>query len=116
MFGLYVDARKHDILWKMGRRLGLYRDILDVADGIQEELGPDTCGYSNMELSREVDKLDPVGFTVIQAEGNTRSISLSTFVSDIDISSLQSFGMYYGRRAVTDNVTRVVVEVKPQPL
>jgi hypothetical protein len=113
MFGLYVDARKHDILWKMGRRLGLYRDILDVAEAIQEELGPYTCGYSDRELSREVDKLDPVGFTVVQGEGNTRNISLSTSVSDIDINSLQSSGMYYGRRAVTDNVTRVVVDVKP---
>ncbi len=82
MFGMYVDAKKHDFLWQMGRRPGVYRDILDVAEAIQEELGPDTCGYSDKELSREVEQLDPVGFVGMQTEGNVHDIRLSTRVCD----------------------------------
>ena len=83
MFGMYVDAKKHDLLWQMGRRPGIYRDILDVAETIQEELGPNTCGYSDKELLRVIKKLDPIGFIGIQREGNMQNIRLSTSVSDI---------------------------------
>ncbi|ERF68237.1 hypothetical protein EPUS_02693 [Endocarpon pusillum Z07020] len=82
MFGMYVDAMNHDFLWQMGRRPGVYRDILDVAEAIQEELGPDTCGYSDKELSREIDRLDAIGFVGLQ-EGNVQNIRLSTRISDV---------------------------------
>ncbi|KAF7505381.1 hypothetical protein GJ744_001002 [Endocarpon pusillum] len=81
MLGTYVDARKHDFLWQMGRRPGIYRDILDVAEAIQEELGPDIWGYSDKELSREIDHLGAIGFVGVQGSG--QDIRLSTRISDV---------------------------------
>lgn len=89
MFGMYVDAKKHDFLWRMGRRPGVYRDILDVAEAIQEELGPDTCGYSDKELSKEIEKLGPVGFDVSQKQGNMEDIRLTTGDSKAAADNLQ---------------------------
>jgi hypothetical protein len=59
MFGLCVDAKKHNSLWQRGRRPGVHRNILDIGEAIQEELGPHTCGYGKEELSAEIEKLDP---------------------------------------------------------
>ncbi len=94
----------------MGGRLGLYRGILDVAEVIREELGPDTCGYNDKELSRHIEKLDPVGFTVVQGESNTRNVGLSIGVSDIDVDSLRDWDMPCARRVDSDSTTRVIVE------
>lgn len=99
MFGLYVDPKKHTFLWQRGRRPGVYRNILNITGAIQEELGPDTCGYGEAELSREIEKLDPEGFGLFQGEGNLQNISLSTRVSDKDIDSLQTCSMVFGKRA-----------------
>jgi len=76
----------------------VYRNILDIAGAIHEELGPDTCGYGEAELSREVEKLDLVGFGLFHGEANLQNISLSTHVSDKDLDSLQSCSMAFGRR------------------
>jgi hypothetical protein len=62
MFGLWFDAQKNGLLWRSGRRSGLYRDILDVSNALQEALGPDTCVYGNPELTKEVEKMRFVGF------------------------------------------------------
>jgi hypothetical protein len=62
MFGLWFDAQKNGLLWRSGRRSGLYRDILDVSNALQEALGPDTCAYGNPELTKEVEKMRFVGF------------------------------------------------------
>ncbi|KAF7504147.1 hypothetical protein GJ744_002665 [Endocarpon pusillum] len=79
---MYTDARKHNLLLQMGRRPGIYRDILDVAEAIQDQLGPDTSGYSDKELSREIGKLNPIGFDVTQQEGILWEIRLTTHISD----------------------------------
>jgi hypothetical protein len=54
MYGLWVDACRKSQLFQAGRRLGLYRGILDLAEAIRDELGPDTCAYSDAELKKAI--------------------------------------------------------------
>lgn len=62
MFGLWHDGQKHSLLWRGGRRPGLFRSVLDIANTINDSLGPDTCAYSDKELTEAIRKLDPVGY------------------------------------------------------
>jgi hypothetical protein len=54
MYGLWVDACRKSRLHQAGRRLGLYRGILDIAEALQNDLGPDTCAYSEAELEKAI--------------------------------------------------------------
>jgi len=54
MYGLWVDASRKSQLHRAGRRLGPYRGILDIAEAIQNDLGPDTCAYSDAELRKAI--------------------------------------------------------------
>jgi len=54
MYGLWVDASRKSQLFQAGRRLGLYRGILDLSEAIRDELGPDTCAYSDAELKKAI--------------------------------------------------------------
>ena len=54
MYGLWVDACRKSQLFQAGRRLGLYRGILDLSEAIRNELGPDTCAYSDAELKKAI--------------------------------------------------------------
>jgi hypothetical protein len=56
MYGLWVDASRKSQLHRAGRRLGPYRGILDIAEAIQNDLGPDTCAYSDAELRKAIKK------------------------------------------------------------
>jgi hypothetical protein len=95
MFGLWFDAQKNGLLWRSGRRSGLYRDILDVSNALQEALGPDTCDYGNAELTKEVEKMGSVGFEAV-SNGSTGYIALRH--EPAGCASLRNHGVEYGRR------------------
>jgi hypothetical protein len=75
MFGVWFDAQKNSILWRVGRRSGAYRDILDISNALQEALGPDTCAYSDAELTKEIKKMGPVEFEAV-CDGSTGYVAL----------------------------------------
>ncbi|KAF8536980.1 hypothetical protein BDD12DRAFT_257469 [Trichophaea hybrida] len=54
IYGLCVDVCRKSRLHQAGRRLGLYRGILDVAEALNDYLGPDTCVYSDTELRKAI--------------------------------------------------------------
>lgn len=56
MYGLWVDAGRKSQLHQAGRHLGIYRGILDVAEALNNDLGPNTCAYSDTELIKEIGK------------------------------------------------------------
>jgi hypothetical protein len=95
IFGLWLDAQKNGLLWRSGRRSGLYRDILDVSNALQEGLGPDTCAYGNAELTKEVEKMGSVGFEAV-SNGLTGYIALRH--EPAGCAGLQNYGVGYGRR------------------
>ena len=95
MFGLWFDSQKYGLLWRIGRRSGLYRDILDVSNALQEALGPDTCAYGNSELTKKVAKMSPVGFEAV-SEGSTGYIALCH--EPVGCAALVKHGVEYGRR------------------
>ncbi|RDW77887.1 hypothetical protein BP5796_05739 [Coleophoma crateriformis] len=95
MFGLWFDAQKNGLFWQMGRRSGLYRNILDVANALEDALGPDTCAYNDDELTTAVEKLEPVGFEAV-ANGTTGFIALRH--DPVGCSALRSSGVEYKRR------------------
>lgn len=53
-----VHCATNSLLWRNGRRSGLYRDILDISNALQATFGHDTCAYSNDELTKEVGKMN----------------------------------------------------------
>jgi len=56
MYGLWVDAGRKSQLHQAGRHLGIYRGILDVAEALNNDLGPNACAYSDTELIKEIGK------------------------------------------------------------
>ncbi|KAF8542603.1 hypothetical protein BDD12DRAFT_802777 [Trichophaea hybrida] len=56
MYGLWVDACRKSQLHQAGRRLGIYRGILDVAEALNNDLGPNACAYSDTELIKEIER------------------------------------------------------------
>jgi hypothetical protein len=95
MFGLWFDAQKNGLLWRSGRRSGIYRDILDVSNALQEALGPNTCAYGNAELTKEVEKMGLVGFEAV-TDGSTGYIALRH--GSVGCTALRNHGVEYGGR------------------
>ncbi|KAH8151364.1 uncharacterized protein LAJ45_04566 [Morchella importuna] len=59
MFFLWLDACLHSQLYQAGHRIGKIRAILDVAESLKEDLGPDTCAYTGAQLKKELQKRNP---------------------------------------------------------
>jgi len=82
LFGLYILWLECDInseLCKKGRRLGVWRAIADLSEAMKEDLGTDTCAYSNEELSLRLSKMDYIKYYVDEsAEKEVAHIGLSS--------------------------------------
>ena len=83
LFGLWimwVDADRNSQFCHRGRRMGYYRAALDVAEALNEELGPDTGAYSNAEIQKRVGGLSRFKYFVEpdEARHGVAKIGLST--------------------------------------
>ncbi|EOD48733.1 hypothetical protein UCRNP2_4508 [Neofusicoccum parvum UCRNP2] len=56
MYLVWFDTHRNSKLWRSGRRLGMWRAVLDLAEAIREDLGPDLAGYSNEELDKAINE------------------------------------------------------------
>lgn len=89
MYLVWFDTHRHSKLWRRGRRLGMWRAVLDLAEAIREDLGPDLAGYSNEELDKAIDEKGSSWMYYASGPGTGRP------VSHIGLSSRQSgkFGL-----------------------
>jgi hypothetical protein len=56
MYGLWDDACRKSQLYRAGRRLSIYRGIVDIATGMSNDLGSHTSAYSDAELQKAISK------------------------------------------------------------
>ncbi|KAH7157325.1 hypothetical protein B0J13DRAFT_541522 [Dactylonectria estremocensis] len=69
-WGLWVDAQVNSELVTFRRGGGgEVRASLDLAESVNRDLGANTCAYSDAELSKELDKCEPVGYSVEERDG-----------------------------------------------
>lgn len=65
-FGMWLDVHINSSLFRMNRRgSGVVRNILDLGGAIRNDLGRDTGAYGNGALLKELEKLPPVGYEVV---------------------------------------------------
>lgn len=76
-FGMWLDVHINSGLFRMNRRgSGVVRNILDVGGAIRHDLGGDTGAYGDGALLKELEKLPPVGYEVVDGEGRHSRISI----------------------------------------
>lgn len=76
---LWLDADRKSEFCKMGRRMGVYRAIVDIAEAIREDLGPHLSAYSEEELAAAIRKQGKLKYYVSGPKGgSTRHIGLSS--------------------------------------
>ncbi|KAH7009884.1 hypothetical protein EDB80DRAFT_415111 [Ilyonectria destructans] len=68
-WALWLDAQVNSQLVKFQRSGGEIRASLDLAESVRRDLGANTCAYSDEELSRELDKCEPVGYSIEERDG-----------------------------------------------
>lgn len=74
---LWTCARFSSQLVKAGRTAtGPVRNLLDVAEAINDELGDTTCLHTDKELSKRLAQSHPVGYTIQDRKGGTKHIGL----------------------------------------
>jgi hypothetical protein len=79
MWIIWFDCDVNSELCKKGRRLGLWRTILDLADALREDLGPNTCGYSDEELAQVLARKPPIKYYMrVPSETEPGYIGLSS--------------------------------------
>ncbi|KAL9122368.1 MAG: hypothetical protein Q9187_001085 [Circinaria calcarea] len=76
---IWVDADHNSQLCRKGRRMGVYRGMVDIAEAIKENLGTDLCAYSEAELAAAVKRQGPIKYYVSDVEdGQPGHIGLSS--------------------------------------
>lgn len=79
-FGMWLDVHINSSLFRMNRRgSGVVRNILDLGGAIRNDLGRDTGAYRNGALLKELEKLPPVGYEVVDdgRQGRISIVSMS---------------------------------------
>ena len=76
---IWVDADHNSQLCRKGRRMGVYRGMVDISEAIKEDLGTDLCAYSEGELAAAVQRQGPIKYYVSDVEdGQPGHIGLSS--------------------------------------
>jgi hypothetical protein len=73
---VYLDAEYNSEFVKKGRGYGTWRAILDLAESVNRDLGPDTCAYSEEELVRALEEQNAVGYVIEERENGVPHIGL----------------------------------------
>ena len=80
---LWVDTELKSQLTKVGRRMGTYRAIADIAEAMREDLGPNLCAYSDKELANALKMQGRVKYYVSEgAAEEPGHIGLSSRMSE----------------------------------
>ena len=80
---LWVDTELKSQFTRVGRRMGTYRAIADIAEAMREDLGPNLCAYSDKELANALKTQGRVKYYVTEgAVGEPGHIGLSSRMSD----------------------------------
>lgn len=86
VFGLWIlwlDTELKSQLTRVGRRMGTYRAIADVAEAMREDLGPNLCAYSDKELAHALKTQGRLKYYVSEgAEDEPGHIGLSSRMSE----------------------------------
>lgn len=97
-WGVWLDANINSrlLLWRR-RGAGPLRGVLDLAESVKRDLGPDTCAYGDGQLAKELDKCEPVGYAVEEMAGGVAHIGLvsESVQQRVEIES----GRLYGKRS-----------------
>ena len=76
---IWVDADHNSQLCRKGRRMGVYRGMVDISEAIREDLGNNLCAYSEEELAAAVQRQGPVKYYASDVEdGQSAHIGLSS--------------------------------------
>lgn len=74
---LLSSSTQDSTLLRMGRpTVGSVRNILDIAEVINTELGDNTCLYRDHELKRELSQCPPVGYTITERKEGVKHLGL----------------------------------------
>jgi hypothetical protein len=80
MWALWLDCDINSEFCKKGRRLGLWRSIADISEAMREELGPNICAYTELELYAALANRPPVKYFATQGQkGEPGNIGLSSY-------------------------------------
>ena len=101
MYLVWLDANIYGALCRSGRKVrGNFRAALDLSEAIGEILGPETCAYSDEELTRELARQPGIGYYSNDAQkGDVSHIGLSSRrIGRVEYNSTK----LYGRRSEND--------------
>jgi len=74
---LLSSSTRNSALLRMGRpTVGSVRNILDIAQVINAELGDNTCLYRDHELKRQLSQCPPVGYTITERKDGVKHLGL----------------------------------------
>lgn len=74
-----MDANANSELLRHRRRTdGLLRHVLDLAEAVNNELGPDSCDSPSQELEEELEKRDRVGYVMETAPSGSQNIRIGS--------------------------------------
>lgn len=95
-YGLWVDSNRKSQLNQAGRNIGTYRAVIDLGGALAEDLGPETCAYSEKGLEKRLSKRG-LGLKYYQSSGGAAQyIGLSSGKHegqiDLDIARNIPFG------------------------
>lgn len=79
-FLVWLDAERSSELVMKGRKTGIWRAILDLAEAANRDLGPHTCAYSEEEIVKALDKKSALKYGVRQTGVESASICLESAV------------------------------------
>jgi hypothetical protein len=99
-YGVWVHMNRKSELYGKGRRLGKYRAAIDVVDSIQQDLGRDTCAYSEKELKDKLAEVEGIKYYVEHSDGDAPShIGISSSMDGGPVKL--RFGELYGRETTS---------------
>ena len=93
-YGVWVHLNRKSLFLRT-RHLGRYRAAVDMVEAIREDLGHNTCAYTDEELDRELKKQPGVKYYVDYGEGEAPAHIGLTSRPDKGMAKL-NFGELYG--------------------
>jgi hypothetical protein len=97
---LHADATSEIV--SKGREAGTWRAMLDLAESVNKDLGPDTCAYSEKEIIKALKKQKPVRYRVSMRDDGVAHLGLSSEDDDLHKPFTLDWEQEYGRGSGSD--------------